>query len=76
MLSLRTTSRRQHVRWNHHPSLPEIYSERPYQLTNGMLKLFLGTIGSLYIGGKIAQHCANFLEENEIFVHEDDDDED
>ncbi|KAI6202423.1 Essential MCU regulator, mitochondrial [Aphelenchoides besseyi] len=40
------------------------------------LMLFLGTVGSLYVGGKIAQHCANFLEENEIFVHEDDDDED
>jgi hypothetical protein len=29
----------------------------------------------MYVGGKIAQKAATFLEENEIFVHSEDDDD-
>ncbi|CAD5222902.1 unnamed protein product [Bursaphelenchus xylophilus] len=47
----------------------------PYRLPMGHAKLALATLGSLYIGGKIAQFGVYLLDEYEIFVHSDDDDD-
>jgi len=40
------------------------------------LQISAAAIASIYIGGKIAQKAAAFLEENEIFVHLDEDEDD
>src|SRR5690348_10833865 len=40
------------------------------------LQIVLIAVASMYVGGKIAQKAATFLEENEIFVHAEDDEDD
>ncbi|KAH7732052.1 Uncharacterized protein family UPF0466 [Aphelenchoides avenae] len=47
----------------------------PQTQPQAVSKVLLVTAGSLYVGGKLAQQAAAFLEENEIFVHEEDDDD-
>merc|ERR1711915_63047 len=42
----------------------------------GLLKAFLTSAIGLYTGAFISQNMAAFLEENELFVPEDDDDDD
>ena len=42
----------------------------------GLLKAVLATTLGLYIGAFLSQKMAAFLEENELFVPEDDDEED
>ncbi|CAD5217205.1 unnamed protein product [Bursaphelenchus okinawaensis] len=53
-----------------------IHAQDPYRLPLGHAKLALATLGSLYIGGKIAQLGVYLLDEYEIFVHNDEDDDD
>uniref|UniRef100_A0A915DE70 Essential MCU regulator, mitochondrial n=1 Tax=Ditylenchus dipsaci TaxID=166011 RepID=A0A915DE70_9BILA len=53
-----------------------IIDQKPYALNRGITKICLVAVGSMYVGGKIAQKAATFLEENEIFVHSEDDDDD
>jgi len=48
----------------------------PHVVKSGLIKLSIATIASIYVGGKIAQKAATFLEENEIFVHSEEDDDD
>jgi len=48
---------------------------KPFAMNRGLIKISLTAIGSMYVGGKIAQKAATFLEENEIFVHSEDEDD-
>nr|CDJ92250.1 Uncharacterised protein family UPF0466 domain containing protein [Haemonchus contortus] len=49
---------------------------RPAQNRGALLKLFVVTVSSLYLGGFLAHKGASYLEENEIFVPAEDDDDD
>jgi len=53
-----------------------IHTDKPYQMPAGHLKLATAALLSMYVGGKVAQQCANILEENEIFVHDEYEDDD
>jgi len=48
--------------------------ERPDQVRFGLIKVLVIVIPLIYLGGTISKSGAAFLEENEIFVPEDDDD--
>jgi len=48
----------------------------PHAVKGGLIKVSLAAIASIYVGGKIAQKAATFLEENEIFVHSEEDEDD
>uniref|UniRef100_A0A914CXM3 Essential MCU regulator, mitochondrial n=1 Tax=Acrobeloides nanus TaxID=290746 RepID=A0A914CXM3_9BILA len=54
----------------------DLIALEPYSLPRGLFKISAVVAISLYIGGKMAQKGANFLEENEIFVHSEEDDDD
>ncbi|KAI1731922.1 beta-N-acetylglucosaminidase domain-containing protein [Ditylenchus destructor] len=62
-----------HTRSNH--QLYTAIESEPYSLRRGLFKIVAVGIGSMYIGGKIAQKAATFLEENEIFVHSEEEDD-
>jgi len=47
---------------------------RPYQVRLGLIKIGLTVTPFLLFGAKISQEFAAWLEENELFVPEDDDD--
>jgi len=48
----------------------------PHSVKGGLIKVSLAAIASIYVGGKLAQKAATFLEENEIFVHSEEDEDD
>lgn len=48
----------------------------PKVLPFGIVGLFASVIPGLFIGAAISKSVANFLEENDLFVPDDDDDED
>lgn len=48
----------------------------PKVLPFGILSLFASVIPGLFVGAAISKSVANFLEENDLFVPEEDDDED
>lgn len=48
----------------------------PKKVPFGLLRVLLTVLPGLYLGATISKEAAAFLEENDIFVPEDDDDED
>lgn len=48
----------------------------PKVLPFGILALLASVLPGLFVGAAISKSVANFLEENDLFVPEDDDDED
>lgn len=48
----------------------------PERVRFGLTKLFLVVTPFVYIGGMISMYGASFLEDHDIFVPEDDDDDD
>lgn len=63
----------QSVRWATTTSVGSIRGQ-PSQVKFGLLKAFAVVVPFLYIGATISKEGAAFLEENDIFVPEDDDD--
>uniref|UniRef100_A0A914WHW5 Essential MCU regulator, mitochondrial n=1 Tax=Plectus sambesii TaxID=2011161 RepID=A0A914WHW5_9BILA len=53
----------------------KLVEPEPFRIPFGIAKLALVTGGSMYIGGMVAKHAALFLEENEIFVPDEEDDD-
>ncbi|VDO99521.1 unnamed protein product [Soboliphyme baturini] len=51
-----------------------LVAEQPFKLRFGLLKVSSVTFAGLLIGGLLAKSGAEFLEENEIFAHEHDED--
>lgn len=73
---LRTASRHQpHARSNISTPTGAI-PPKPAREFLGITKLVIITIPFLYLGGMISMHGASFLEDYDIFVPEDDDDDD
>jgi len=48
---------------------------KPQQVSMGLVKVTLTVTPFLYTGAQISQHFAAWLEENELFVPDDDDDD-
>lgn len=48
----------------------------PKKTSFGILRVLLAVLPGLYLGATISKECAAFLEENDIFVPDEDDDED
>ena len=53
---------------------PVLIEEAPSQVKLGLVKVFAVVIPFLYLGAVVSKHGAEFLEEWDIFVPEDDDD--
>uniref|UniRef100_A0A0N5CGY3 Essential MCU regulator, mitochondrial n=1 Tax=Strongyloides papillosus TaxID=174720 RepID=A0A0N5CGY3_STREA len=53
-----------------------IVSPPPFLVSMGGFKFVLAICSSLYLGSMIAKYGASYLEENEIFIPQDDDDDD
>ena len=51
-------------------------SSQPYQSPQGLLKVSLALVPCLCVGGTVAKHLAELLEEWNIFCYEEDDDDD
>ncbi|KAG8171983.1 hypothetical protein JTE90_004306 [Oedothorax gibbosus] len=49
---------------------------KPEKTPFGLLRVLLTVLPGLWLGATISKEAATFLEENDIFVPEDDDDED
>lgn len=49
---------------------------KPEKIPFGLLRVLLTVLPGLWLGATISKEAAAFLEENDIFVPEDDDDED
>lgn len=52
------------------------YKKEPHSTPLGLVKVLLTVLPGLYVGAAISRTCAAFLEENDIFVPEEDDDDD
>ncbi|PIK44401.1 hypothetical protein BSL78_18725 [Apostichopus japonicus] len=66
-------AQQQSLRWETTSSVGSI-KQQPPQVKLGLLKAFVVVVPFLYIGATISKEGAAFLEENDIFVPEDDDD--
>ncbi|NWW95903.1 EMRE protein, partial [Rhynochetos jubatus] len=74
--------------WRRHPAVPLVPSRsatatrsgailpKPVKTPFGLLRVFSVVIPFLYVGTQISKNFAALLEEHDIFVPEDDDDDD